>query len=212
MENDYRNTVYCSKLEELDTKKKKLNEEICKGHPRIKIIYNQIKDNNSVYKPKFMEIYNYKCSYCGNSIANISSNLFEVDHYICESSFGSKEAAGKIENLVLACYDCNRSKSSFLIEGEYIDILNPDFEEIKGVFCRDEMYYIQILEKYKKDKLIKSFYEQLKLGYQSRRLDFLLMNIRGVCEKIEGKPQVEGLNTILRKLQQKRNLTSCKTI
>ena len=157
-----------------------------------------------------MEIYNYKCSYCGNSIANISSNLFEIDHYICESSFESKEIAGKIENLVLACYDCNRSKSNFLIKDEYIDILSPDLDKIKDVFYRDELFSIQISEEYNNDMFVKSFYEQLKLGYQSRRLDFLLINLRGLCEKHDGKPHVEKINVILRKLQQKRNLTSFK--
>lgn len=210
MKNDYRNTVYCPLLVELEKKKKILNEEICKAHPRARIIYNQIKDTNSSYKRKFMKIYNYKCSYCGNSIDNISSTLFEVDHYICESSFASKEVAGKIENLVLACYDCNRSKSSFLIDKAYIDTLNPDREEIIDVFCRDDLYYIQISEKYKEDEYVKKFYEQLQLGYQVRRLDFLLMNIRGLCGRLDGKSQADKLNVVLRKLQQKRNLTSCK--
>ena len=129
MENDYRNTMFCPKLEDINNKKEKLNEEITKEHTRAKIIYNQIKDKDNVYKVKFMKIYNYKCSYCGNSIDNISSNLLEIDHYICESSFKSKEVAGKIENLVLACYDCNRAKSNFLIKNKYKDILNPDLEK-----------------------------------------------------------------------------------
>lgn len=210
MKNDYRNTIYCSPLEDLEVKKKTLNEKICHEHPRAKIIYNQVKDKNGSYNNKFMEIYNYKCSYCGNSIANISSNLFEIDHYICESSFESKEIAGKIENLVLACYDCNRSKSNFLIKDEYIDILSPDLNKIKDVFYRDELFSIQISEEYNNDMFVKLFYEQLKLGYQSRRLDFLLINLRGLCEKHDGKPHVEKINVILRKLQQKRNLTSFK--
>ncbi|MBU3098075.1 MULTISPECIES: HNH endonuclease [Clostridium] len=212
MENDYRNTLYCPKLKDINKKKNALNEEITQEHPRAKIIYNQIKDNDNKYKMKFVKIYNYKCSYCGNAIDHISSNLLEVDHYICESSFDSKEVAGKIENLVLACYDCNRAKSNFLIENKYIDILNPDLEIIKDVFLRDEMYSIQISEEYKNDKFIKSFYDKIKLEYQSRRLDFLLINILGMCEKFKGKPHAEKLNTILIKLQQKRNLTSCKTI
>ncbi|MGM1019054.1 MAG: HNH endonuclease [Bacillota bacterium] len=210
MGNDYRNTAYCFMLQELNLKKKTLNDEICKDHPRAKIIYNQVKDNDNSYKAKFMKIYNYKCSYCGNSIDNISSTLFEVDHYICESSFDSKEIAGKIENLVLACYDCNRSKSSFLIKEEYREILNPDLEYIKNVFYRDELYYIQISEEYKNDEFVEQFYDKLKLVYQSRRLDFLLMNINGLCKKLDGNPQAAKLNVVLRKLQQKRNLTSCK--
>lgn len=174
MGNDYRNTEYCSILQDLDSKKKALNDEIRKNHPTVRIIYNKVKENDKCYKVKFMEIYNYKCSYCGNSIDNISSTLFEVDHYICESSFDSKEIAGRIENLVLACYDCNRSKGSLLIKEGYIDTLNPDLEHIKNVFFRDDHYYIQISEKYKHDDFINQFYEKLKLGYQSRRLDFCL--------------------------------------
>ncbi len=208
MKNDYRNTIYCSPLEDLEVKKKILNEKICHEHPRAKIIYNQVKDKNGSYKNKFMEIYNYKCCYCGNSIANISSNLFEIDHYICESSFESKEIAGKMENLVLSCYECNRSKSDFLIKDEYVDLLSPDLEKVKDVFYRDELYSIQISEEYNNDMFIKLFYEQLKLGYQSRRLDFLLINLRGMCEKLDVKPHVDKVNIILRKLQQKRNLTS----
>lgn len=210
MRNDYRNTKYCKHLVNLKEKKKILKEKICKEHPRAKIIYNQVRNNTGDYKASFMEMYNYKCSYCGNSITNISTILFEVDHYICESSFDSREEAGRMENLVLACYDCNRPKSSLLIENEYIEKLNPDFEEIKNVFYRDDDYYIQIAEKFEKDIFINKFYEQLKLGYQTRRLDFLLMNMSGLYDKIKGEPQAETLNVLLKKLKEKRNLTSCK--
>ncbi|MGG7162965.1 HNH endonuclease [Clostridium ihumii] len=212
MKNDYRNTIYCSELKGIDKKKELLNEKIKAEHPRIRIIYNQIKKNGSQYKKDFMKVYNYKCSYCGNSIDNLNFNLFEIDHYICESSFESNEVAGRIENLVLACYDCNRSKSKFLINDKYKEILNPDSEGIKQVFLRDDKYYIRISEKYKDDEFIKSFYNKLKLGYQSRRLDFLLMNIHGLCEKNEGKKEIEKLKSILIRLEKKRNLTSCKEI
>ncbi len=210
MENNYRNTTYCLNLSDIEKKKTELNEEILKEHPRTKIIYKKIKDNSGPYKTKFMKIYNYKCSYCGASVHNIGLNLFEIDHYICESSFASEIAAGKIENLVLSCYDCNRSKSNFIIEEEYKDILNPDLQKINEVFYRDEYYYTRISEKYKTDAFINLFYKQLKLEYQTRRLDFLLMNIRGLCKNIEEKPKVEKLYTILEKLQEKRNIINFK--
>lgn len=210
MKKDYRNTEYCSSLKDIDKKKKELNTEICKEHPRAKIIYNQIKDADKKYKAKFMKIYNYKCGYCGNSIWNLSKTLFEVDHYICASSFVTKEEAGKIENLVLSCYDCNRAKSKFPIEHKYIDKVNPDLEEITKVFIRDDMYYIKISQIYKNDRFIRDFYKQLRLGYETRRLDFLLMNLQGLCHRLGDRPEANKLSIVLNKLQQKRNLTNCK--
>lgn len=212
MGKDYRNTNYCSRLQELGEKKRLLNNEICNKHPKLKIVYNKVKSTDSIYKKKFMEIYNYKCSYCGNSIKNLSSTLFEVDHYICESSFDSNEEAGKMDNLVLACYDCNRSKRNFLIQEDYRKLLNPDLGYIRSVFFRDDQYYIKISEKYKDDPFIKKFYDSMKLEYQSRRLDFLLLNISGLCTELNGEPQAEKLNVILSKLREKRNLTSCKKL
>ncbi|CAM3905501.1 HNH endonuclease [Cohnella lubricantis] len=210
MVNDYRNTEYCPELEQVESKKKALNNEILKNHPGVRIIYNRVKNNNDLYKRKFMEIYNFKCSYCGNSIINISSTLFEIDHFICESSFKSNEIAGKMENLVLACYDCNRSKGKFLIKQEYVNILNPDLDNIKNVFIRDDSYNIQIANEYKADEYISKFYTKLKLGYQSRRLDYLLMKMDGLCKKYNAMPQTAKLFEILRRLQQKRNLTRLK--
>jgi 5-methylcytosine-specific restriction endonuclease McrA len=207
MKSDFRNTKYCIPLENVHKKKDALKEKICKEHPRARIIYKQVRDRSKSYKKEFMKIYNDKCGYCGNSISNISELLLEVDHYICESFFASEEDAGKMSNLVLACYDCNRSKGKLLIEGRYVGKLNPDNEEIQNVFCRDTMYYIRVAEKYKEDGFITHFYEELKLGYQTKRLDYLLMNMRGLCKKVKGKPQAEKLYEMLIKLQEKRNRT-----
>lgn len=210
MKSDYRNTKYCASLEKVDEKKKVLDKKIREEHPQAKIIYNQVKEKDGEYKKTFMEIYNWKCGYCGNSLLNISADLLEIDHYICESSFDSKEEAGKIENLVLACYDCNRPKRDLVIEDLYRDVLNPDGETIMRVFERDELFYIKIAKEFEDDPFIKKFYNQLKLGYQTRRLDFLLMSLRGVCANLEGTSKADKLNEILIKLQEKRNIATCK--
>lgn len=210
MERDYRNTPYCEVLVDVRLKKSKLSNDILLESPRTKIMHNRVKENRSSYKTKFMEIYNFKCSYCGNSIDNLSLYLFEIDHYIYESSFESKEEAGRMINLVLACYDCNRSKNSFLIKEDYLKILNPDLDDIKNVFVRDTLFYIQISEEYKEDEYIKDFYNKLKLGYQSRRLDYLLLNLNALCKSLDEIPQMSKLNIILRELRMKRNLMSFK--
>lgn len=205
MNNDYRNTQFCPKLECISVKKDNLKQKILKNHPKVKIIYNKVKIMDSDYRKEFMEIYNNKCSYCGNSIQNISVILLEIDHYICESSFNSNEESGRIENLVLACYECNRPKKNFLITGKYIDILNPDFETIKEVFYRDDLYYIKIADKYLDDQFIVQFYNNLRLNYETRRLDYLLMSMRSLAKKLDGTPKGDKLNTAVVKLQEKRN-------
>ena len=53
---------------------------------------------------------------------------------------------------------------------------------------------------------IKDFYSQLKLGHQFKRIDFLLLNMRGLCDKFPGRPEINEIEIALRKLQEKRNL------
>lgn len=176
--NDYRNTKYCRRLENLQLKKEDLKNEIMKDHPRLIDHYRFISNNNLEYKNKFSSIYNKKCAYCGISydlIGGIGS--FEIDHFIYKSFFKRKCEAGDISNLVLACPDCNRKKSSFLILNKYKELLNPDFSDITDVFVRDDLFYIVISTKYKNDKFIHDFYEKLKLNSEFCRLDFLLMSI-----------------------------------
>ena len=209
MDKDYRNTEYCLPLIEINSKKKILNDTICREHPRARIMYNQVRDSLE-YKKRFLKIYNCKCSYCGNSIVNLPMTDFEIDHLICESSFKTKAEAGEIENLVLSCYDCNRAKGDFFIEENYYMLLNPDFEGIKSVFSRDELYYIKVSEDYYSDSFICSFYEKLKLGYETRRLDFLLLKLNGLCNETKGSDTGIKLNEVLIKLTQKRNLISLK--
>ena len=72
--------------------------------------------------------------------------MFEIDHFIYEKSpkFKTKKEAGYIENLVLACQDCNRNKSSFVVDDESFAKLYPDGDQIISSFVRDDMYYIRI--------------------------------------------------------------------
>lgn len=184
---DYRNTKYCPKLEHIESKKEILKSEISSKHPRVQNFYNVINKNSDCFKRLFAEIYNYKCAYCGVSL-DILTDLsdFEIDHFKCESSFDSKIDAGILSNLVLACHSCNHSKHEYLIDDNYLKLLNPDLNNIAEVFARDERYNIVITSKYKDDKTINEFYYKLKLDSEICRLDFLLMNINGLISKLNG--------------------------
>ena len=203
--NDYRNTEYCPILENVKDKKKVLEEKIRADHPRQKIMYNKIHDRNTTFNKEFCSIYNYKCAYCGVSMDILSATLFEVDHFVAESLFDDKEKAGKVDNLVLACYQCNRNKKAFEIDGEHIEKLNTDEGEIANVFFRDNKYYIRIRDNYIEDEAIKGFYNQLQLGNQTRRLDYLLINMQGLHKKLEGTVQGRKLAEIIITMQRKRN-------
>lgn len=212
MKSDYRNSPYCPVLSDVSSRKLELGDKIHADHPKLKITYNRVKDKGDKYKIPFVSIFNYKCCYCGNSVDNINMDLFEIDHYICESSFSSKEEAGKISNLVCSCYDCNRAKKNLIIPPDYADKLHPELEDISKIFLRDDRYYIIVAEEYKDDSFIQEFYKTLKFEYQSRRIDYLLLSLRGLCKKNENTPYYDKLNSLLVKLQQKRNLTGCKII
>ena len=182
--NDYRNTEYCPALENVENKKKALEEKIKLAHPRQKIMYNKIHNRSSIFNKEFCSIYNYKCAYCGVSMDILPVTLFEVDHFVAESLFDDKEKAGKVKNLVLSCYQCNRNKKEFEIEGEYIEKLNTDDGKIANIFYRDDQYYIRINGDYIEDETINNFYNQLQLVHQTRRLDYLLINMQGLQKKI----------------------------
>lgn len=206
MINDYRNTIYCSALEEIQQKKQKLKEDINTKYPRTKVLYNKIRPKDGEYISEFMKIYNHKCAYCGVSIKIIPLDLFEVDHYIYEKSFDTTEEAGQVENLVLTCSKCNRAKGKYHIKNKYVDLLNTDNGNISKVFKRDDDYYIRIEEEFDEDEKIISFYEKLKLKYQVRRLDYLLMSMKGLYETIKDRPESSKLGMCILEIENKRRL------
>ena len=206
--NDYRNTEYCKNLCDIHTKKQEFKKQMTDEHPKMTNYYKYISEKSGPYKRKFIELYNDKCVYCGNSLDNITIDLFEIDHFINEASFQGcdKKNAHKIENLVPACQLCNRGKSGLTIEGAYVDMLNPESSELPKVFHRDEKYYIQISDDYKTDAFIERFYVALALGKESRRLDYLLLKMKGLTQKLEDSHKAKPrLISIINELQQKRN-------
>lgn len=181
MVDDYRNTKYCPELDKVKEKKQSIENIVKKEHPRAVDMHTYISQNDQKYKSLFMNVYNCKCAYCGVSIDLVPKVLFEVDHFLYKGSsrFKSKKDAGYIDNLVLACRVCNQRKSSFDISDNVYKALYPDGDEVKNTFYRDERYYIKMSEKAEINNNIKSFYEQLQLGGEVHRLDYLLMSLLG---------------------------------
>ena len=208
---DYRNTDICTSLSEVPAKKSRLDEKIRGEHKKAKIMYNCINDKQGDYFKEFAKIYNHKCAYCGASLKFTDVRLFEIDHFVCEAAFSDDTAgrakAGKIENLTLSCYSCNRGKGRLHIDADHQPILNPDDNSIAAVFYRNEDYYIEINNIYSEDSLIQLFYEKLLLGSEARRLDFLLLEMDNLIGKlrISNQELANKLEQCTGKLMQKKN-------
>lgn len=209
MSNDYRNTMYCPELEDLADKKLKVVNMIKKQYPRARDMHAYISKNDYQYKMEFMKAYNCKCGYCGVAISIVPKEMFEIDHYIYEKSkkfCGKKAAAGFIENLLLACHYCNHKKGSFEIPDKDMQYLYPD-GTIMDTFKRDEKYYIRIADTFIENKTVVKFYEQVRLGSEIHRIDFLLMNMIGLLDKTDSNSKTYNeLGKIIEKLRIKRNI------
>lgn len=209
MENDYRVSDFCPAFDAIPQKKVNLVKLIREKHPRAQDLYALISPNDSEYKIPFMEMYNFKCAYCGVSIDIIPKDNFEIDHYIHKENkekFKSIAEAGCIGNLVLACKRCNRNKHNHAVPDDHLAVLNPNLENIKSVFNRTPDYYIDISEKYRDSEPILKFYQKLKLGEEIHRLDYLLMQLLGKQQHTEDPNAYRILGESITCLRKKRNL------
>jgi len=206
---DYRNTQYCPVLDNVQEKKQDLEVKIKFESPRTRIFYNKVSDRKSPYHKMFAEIYNDKCAYCGVIWGLLPVESFEVDHFINEASFleraNGRAEAGKLENLVWACISCNRGKWKITIPAPYDDILNVDNENISKVFMRDKDFYIRICDTYKEDEFIHEFYKELRLDYQTRRLDYLALQLQGKYRNEKDEVRKSELGECLSLLLMRRN-------
>lgn len=209
---DYRNSEYCPKLSKVDEEKKTLELLIQKESPKTQIIYNKVRNRKEKYNSMFAGIYNYKCGYCGCLCGLLPLESFEVDHFINEASFPKTTAgrieAGRMTNLVWSCITCNRGKTNVTVAGSYINLLNPDLNNITSVFERNHEYYIKITDAYKEDGFINEFYEKLCLGYERRRIDYMLLELEGMYEEEKDPDKKAQLGESLLRLTQKRNRAS----
>ena len=88
-------------------------------------MHSSISNNSQKFKIEFIKAYNGKCAYCGASIDLIKKSEFEIDHFLYEKApvFATKKDAGYIDNLILACHDCNHNKNAFWVDEEGFDEL-----------------------------------------------------------------------------------------
>lgn len=211
-EKDFRNTAYCPVLREVKEQKEDLEEEIKSAYPRTKILYNKVNERGSVYHKKFAKIYNGKCAYCGARWGLLPVESFEVDHFLNEASYpdtiDGRIEAGRLMNLVWACVSCNRGKRGITIKPPYHDLLDADNGNIADVFMRDKNYYIRIYDTYKDDAFVQQFYEALHLGYETRRLDYLGLQLEGKYQAEKDAERKHKLGESLSILLKKRNSMS----
>ena len=209
MVEDYRRTAYEPDFGDIPSKKVALVAEIKKEHPRQRDMHNLVSVNDSVWKRKFMQVYNGKCAYCGVSLDIVPQRYFEVDHFVYKEHprfNGSKANAGFIDNLVLACNFCNREKSDIDIPDNTHAYLHPDQPGVTRTFFRDEDFYIKISDKKKNDQKTKELYESLKLNAEVHRLDYLLMSMKGLRANISDSSSAHKyLADAIELLQRKRN-------
>lgn len=209
MTNDYRKTRYWPELCNIEEKKRDICAEILKDHPHATNMHRYISDNSKNYKKIFLKAYNSKCAYCGVSIDLLRVDSFEIDHYIYKQSaifHDDTKNPGNISNLVLACHDCNHNKGSFEITNKNYELFNPDKEKITEIFFRDDDYYIQISDDYIDNIDVKKFYDKLRLGSLTHRIDFLLMNMYGFRKQHETCAELYNeLSKMINYLQKKRN-------
>ena len=203
--NDYRTTKYCDSFGCIEDKKKLFEKNIRKTHPRAENLYEYIYPNDGQFKKPFMEIYNYKCAYCGVSIDIIPITSFEIDHIEAKSRFPSETKAGHMDNLALACRDCNRKKSDSL---EIQPQIHPDLL-LGTTFYRDELFNIKISNDYLNDPIACEFYDCLKLGSNLRRLDYILINLCGIKRAYKEKynTDLQNISDAIDIIRKKRNIS-----
>lgn len=209
MTDDYRNTEFCPELGNIEERKNLVVDMVKADYPRARDMHRYISENKAPYKIAFIQAYNGKCAYCGVPLDIIPKDSFEIDHFIYKEDprFKKKADAGYIGNLVLACHKCNHAKSSLPIPDESHEYLHPDKPGIIDTFIRDDDFYIRVAPAKSTDVPANRFYNQLDLGAEVRRLDFLLTSMRGLQTKItERSTSHKAMSEAIALLQKKRNI------
>lgn len=183
---DYRCTPYCTPIKNVNYQKEFfLNDKVIIG--KYTNIYNLLLKKD-IARHKFDSIYESKCAYCGVNFSALEYPLFEIDHFN-----PSDPKDNTINNLVLSCYKCNRSKSDYF-DVNFNRLFHPDFEKLSDIFERDIDFTIKIKDKYLSNLAVIDFYNRLQMGSFVRQLDYLLSYI---CDSINNKKHSDEVMKIL---------------
>jgi CRISPR/Cas system Type II protein with McrA/HNH and RuvC-like nuclease domain len=105
----------------------------------------------------------FQCMYCGNKTPNV---LLEIDHIEPKSKGGTDD----INNLITACFDCNRGKSNI----ELKNLPNKLIDNIKIIKEKEAQYkqYRKIIEL--QNKRINAEIDEIEKIYQNYYIDYYL--------------------------------------
>lgn len=115
-------------------------------------------------------------------------------------NFSNKESA--ILELVKNAFDANALTVKIVIKKDSIEIVDDGCGMNRDDLAQN---WIRIKEDYIEDETINGFYNQLQLVHQTRRLDYLLINMQGLHKKLEGTVQGGRLAEAILTMQRKRN-------
>lgn len=113
---------------------------------------------------------NFHCQYCNASPPEVP---LEIDHLIPVSKGGEN----LIDNLVTACFDCNRGKSNRGKSNILMDIVPPPLSETIERRRVAQLQYLEYKKVLKKDKkIIKDDINSVELIYNNSFEDYLFSN------------------------------------
>lgn len=205
---DYRNGFACESLKDISKKKKKVEKLLRKEKPKSRLNHRYISNRSDKYFRLYGEAYNLKCAYCGVSSDIHGINSFEIDHFVCKAHNLNPDESDRIDNLVFACDCCNHSKRDFIVPESHLSVLHPDLDKLGFVFYRDTDFSIKISSEYSDDEVVLRFYEKLKLYFQARRIDFLLLESLSLYRLLKSHnldSSASRLNEIVSSLRDRRN-------
>lgn len=129
----------------------------------------------------------FQCAYCGKTPPEVA---LEVDHIEPKSKGGSDD----INNLVTACFDCNRGKSNIHLDkipnkiNENVEILKEKEEQLKEY----RKYVLKIRQRVEKDidKIEKEFQKYFNYSFN----DKFRLSIKTFAESLDLYIIIDAMN------------------